>query len=179
MASKECVLIAIVAAAGDTGLDRAQLQKSVFLVGEEFDEKLPSDFYQFRPYMYGPFAQEVYTDVERLYDGQVVETLTGERNRPSYRLAHGVRTGLCDLPEDLQTGVRRIVEWVKSMSFKELVRAIYYLYPDQQLNSVFDNYTDDKAQAESFQRSFSEIVAGGGRPALELVDELFVGKVDG
>jgi len=44
MATKESVLIAIVAAAGESGLGRAQLQKSVFLVREEFDGELPSDF---------------------------------------------------------------------------------------------------------------------------------------
>ena len=59
MTSKENVLIAVVAAAGETGLDRVQLQKSMFLAGEEFGGYLPSDFYQFRPYMYGPFSQEI------------------------------------------------------------------------------------------------------------------------
>lgn len=172
VASKACVLIAIVAAAGDTGLDRAQLQKSVFLVGEEFNEKFPLDFYQFQPYMYGPFAQEVYSDIERLYDGMVVETFTGRRGRPFYRLAPGASTGLCSLPEELESGVRQIVEWVKGMSFKELVRAVYYLYPDQQLNSVFDDYSDEKAQEESFARSFSEIAKGGGQPVSELINEL-------
>ena len=55
-ASRESILIAIIAAAGEDGLDRVQLQKSAFLVGEEFEGKL-IDFYQFRPYMYGPFSQ--------------------------------------------------------------------------------------------------------------------------
>ena len=51
-------------------------------------------------------------------------------------------------------------------------RAVYHLYPEQRQNSIVQDYSDDKAQEESFQRGFSEIVAGGGRPALELVDEL-------
>ena len=147
--SRERVLIAIVAAAGDTGLDRGQLQKSVFLVGQEFDEKLPSDFYQFAPYMYGPFTQDVYSDVERLSDGRMVETLTGKRGRVAYRLAPDASAGLGSLPDDLEAGVGRIVEWVKSMTFNELVRAIYYLYPEQQRASVFDDYSDEKAQEES------------------------------
>lgn len=171
--SRERVLVAIVAAAGDTGLDRAQLQKTVFLVGQEFDDKLPADFYQFRPYMYGPFTQEVYSDVERLTDGLVVETLTGKRGRVAYRLAPDTSVALGSLPDDLEAGVGRIVAWVKSMTFNELVRAIYYLYPEQQRNSIFDDYTNEKAQEESFKRGFDEIAAGGGRPALELADELF------
>ncbi|MCY3832087.1 MAG: hypothetical protein OXG85_03655 [Chloroflexi bacterium] len=178
MASRECILIAILAAAGEDGLDRVQLQKSVFLVGEEFDGKVPSDFYQFRPYMYGPFAQDVYTDLDRLCDGLVIEALAGTGSRPSYRLAPGAPTKLCglsDLSEDLESGIRQIVGWVTSMSFNELVRAIYHLYPEQRQNSVFQDYSDEKAQEESFQRGFSEIAAGGGRPALELVDDLLEG----
>ena len=171
-ASRERVLIAIVASAGDTGLDRAQLQKAAFLVSEEFDEHLPSDFYKFQPYMYGPFTDEVYRDVERLCDGRVLETITGERGRLSYRLVRDNGTAVCSLPDYLQSGINKIVDWVKSMSFDELVRAIYYLYPEQQRNSIFDDYSDEKAQVESFQRSFAEIAAGGGRPALELAEEL-------
>ncbi len=179
MASKEHVLIAIVAAAGDDGLDRLQLQKSVFLVGEEYTEKLPADFYAFRPHMYGPFAQAIYNDVERLSDGPIIDVIAGGRGRPAYRLVPGATTGLFDLPEDLETGIRRIVEWVTNMPFDELVRAIYFLYPEQRQNSVYEGYSDEKAQEESFQRGFSEIAARGGRPALELADDLIVDSVDG
>jgi len=178
MASKENVLIAIVAAAGDAGLDRLQLQKSVFLVGEEFDEKLPSDFYKFRPYMFGPFAQTLYNDIDRLSDGPVIEAFTGKSGRISYRLVPGTTIGMYGLPEDLESSIGQIVGWVTNMSFNELVRAVYYLYPDQRENSVFQSYSDEKAQEESFQRGFSEIAAGGGRPALELADELFTETVD-
>jgi len=176
MASKENVLIAIVAAAGEAGLDRAQLQKSVFLVGEEFDGELPPDYYQFRPYMYGPFAQGVYADIDRLSDGPMIETFPGDDGRPFYRFVSSATTGMFALSEDLKAVIRRIVEWVTSMSFNELVRAIYYLYPDQRENSVFQGYSDEKAQEESFQRGFSEIAAGGGRSALELADELLSGR---
>lgn len=175
MASRECILIAIVAAAGEAGLERVQQQKSVFLVAEEFDGRLPADFYQFRPNMYGPFAQEVYAGLERLRDGLVIEALAGADGRPSYRLAPGAATGLCglsDLSEDLESGIRQIVVWVTGMSFNELVRAIYHLTPEQRENSVLRDYSDEKAQEESFQRGLSEIAAGGGRPVLELVDEL-------
>ena len=175
MASRECILIAIVAAAGEAGLERVQLQKSVFLAGEEFDGRLPANFYQFQPYMYGPFAQEVYADLERLRDGLVIEAVTSAGGRPSYRTAPGATTGLCgssDLSEDLASGIKQIVGWVMGMSFDELVRAVYHLYPEQRENRVFQDYSDEKAQEESFQRGFSEIAAGGGRPALELIDEL-------
>ena len=170
--SRERVLIAVVAAAGEAGLDRVQLQKSVFLIGQEFDGELTADFYQFQPYMYGPFAQEVYADIERLSDGPMIETFPGDDGRPIYRFVPSSAAGLFSLSDDLKSVITRIVAWVTSMPFDELVRAVYYLYPEQRENSVYQGYSDEKAQEESFVRGFSEIAAGGGRPALELADEL-------
>ena len=172
VASRESILIAIVAAAGDNGLDHSQLQKSVFLVGEELKDRLPDNFYRFDPYMYGPYSQGVRNDIDRLCDGPLVDISTDNRNRPWYSLGSNAKRYLLRLPEDLASGVRKIVEWVTSMPFDELVRAVYYLYPEQRANSIFQGYTDEKAEEESFQRAFSEIAAGKGRPALELVDEL-------
>jgi len=172
MASKENVLIAIVAAAGETGLDRAQLQKSVFLVGKEFDRELPSDFYQFQPYLYGPFAQGVYADIERLSDGPMIETFPGDDGRPFYRLAENNTDLHYSLSNTLESGVKNIVGWVSRMSsFYELVRAIYFLYPEQRENSVLQ-YSEKLAQEESLVRSFRDIAAGRTRSVDKLIAEL-------
>ncbi len=171
VASREDILIAIVEAAGHHGLDRLQLQKSVFLVGEEFNGKLPTNFYQFRPHSYGPFAPTVYSDIERLCDGPLVNVAYDSRNRPRYSQEPSVKSDMPRLSEELASGVQDIVDWVTSMSFDELVRAIYYLYPEQQKNSQFD-YSEELAMEEYFRRAFHEIKTGKGRPALELADEL-------
>lgn len=172
VANRESILIAIIAAAGDGGLCRVQLQKSAFLVGEEFQGRLPENFYRFRPYMYGPFAQEIYTDVERLSDGPIIETFFGEDGRPSYRLARGAKSWRYSLSDDLECGVKRVVSWVSRMSsFDELVRAIYFLYPEQRENSVFE-YSEDLAEEESLARSFRDMAAGRTRPVDELIVEL-------
>lgn len=179
VANRESILIAIIAAAGDDGLSRVQLQKSAFLVGEEFEGRLPENFYQFRPYMYGPFAQEIYADVDRLSDGLMIETFLGAGGRPSYRLAHDARSFRYGLSDDLECGVKRVVGWVSRMSsFDELVRAIYFLYPEQRENSVFD-YSDDLAEEESLERSFRDLAAGRTRPADELIVELQDRDADG
>ncbi len=169
--NRESVLIAIIAAAGDDGLDRAQLQKSAFLVREEFEARLPSDFYQFRPYMYGPFAQQIYTGIERLSDGPMIETLAGNDERPLYRLTRDSASWQFDLPEDLESGVKRIVRWVSTMSFDELVRAIYYMFPEQRENSIF-RYSEKLAEEESLARSFRDMAAGRTRSVDELIAEL-------
>ena len=171
-ANRESVLIAIIAAAGEAGLGRVQLQKAAFLVGEEFEGRLPENFYQFQPYMYGPYAQEIFSDVERLSDGLVIETFPGDDGRPAYRLARDAASWRYDLSHDLEAGVKRVVEWVSRMaSFNELVRAVYYLYPEQRENSVFE-YSEDLAVEESLVRSIRDIAAGRTRPADELLAEL-------
>lgn len=172
VANRESILIAIIAAAGDSGLGRVQLQKSAFLVGEEFQGRLPENFYRFRPYMYGPFAQEIYADVERLSDGPIIETLFGNDGRPSYRLARDAKSWRYSLSDDLERGVKRIVGWVSRMSsFDELVRAIYFLYPEQRENSVFE-YSEVLAEEEGLVRSFRDMAAGRTRPVDELIVEL-------
>ena len=164
-------MIAIIAAAGDAGLDRVQLQKAAFLVGEEYDGALPENFYRFEPYFYGPFSQEVYADVERLCDGPLVETVQVADSRPKYRLA--VEPALRrPLSHDLESCIYENVGWVSRMqSFGELLRAIYYLYPEQRENSLFE-YAEDRAIEESLARSFRDLAEGRTRPVDELLAEL-------
>ncbi len=170
-ANKESVLIAIIAAAGDDGLDRVQLQKSAFLVGEEFEGRL-KEYYRFQPYMYGPFAQEIYADVERLSDGPMIETFTSNDGRQLYRLGHDAASWRQNLSDDLESGVKRVVDWISGMSsFYELVRAIYFLYPEQRENSVLP-YSEDLAQEESLTRSFRDMAAGRTRSVDELIAEI-------
>jgi len=169
-ATREIVLIAIIAAAGENGLDRVQLQKSAFLVGEEFEGKL-KNYYQFKPYMYGPFAQDIYTDVERLSDGPMIETFFDD-GRQWYRIVRDKNSWQFSLTDELESGVQRIVGWVSRMSsFYELVRAIYYLYPEQRENSVLP-YSEELAIEESIARGLRDMAAGRTRSVDDLIAEL-------
>ncbi|MCY4061883.1 MAG: hypothetical protein OXG53_05925 [Chloroflexi bacterium] len=163
-------MIAIIAAAGENGLDRVQLQKSAFLVGEEFEGKL-KNYYQFKPYMYGPFAQDIYTDVERLSDGPMIETFFDD-GRQWYRIVRDTNSWQFSLTDELESGVKRIVGWVSRMSsFYELVRAIYYLYPEQRENSVLP-YSEELAIEESIARGLRDMAAGRTRSVDDLIAEL-------
>src|SRR3989442_2578847 len=48
------------------GLSPAQLQKSLYLLGEAFPNELGPDFYKFRSINAGHFSQQIYTDAEAL-----------------------------------------------------------------------------------------------------------------
>jgi len=136
------VTLLVIAAAGDAGLTPVQIMKSVFLVGKCGLPDLPSDFYLFSPYNYGPFNPSVYRDVEMLVnEGLVFETREAGRNWSKYIIApQGIRYA-----EDLKHHVAHefsnyigeVVTWVKSLTFSQLLQAIYAKYPEMRENSVF------------------------------------------
>ena len=130
----------VINAAGDSQLSPVQLQKSLFLIRENLPEAVGDDFYEFVPYSYGPFCAEVYQDAERLQvrngfvhieQGQYKQysVTPAGRNRSTEIESH--------LAPETVDYVHRVVAWAKSLSFNELVQAIYQKYPEYRVNSVF------------------------------------------
>jgi hypothetical protein len=119
------------------GLDRAKLMKSLFLLGREQPQQVEPNFYDFRPYLYGPFDSRVYSDVSKLVDRGLVAVSPG----PTYSVtaagyAEGQRlAGLA--PRSALDYLRAVVRWIKPLSFRQLIQAIYDRYPDTKTNSVF------------------------------------------
>jgi hypothetical protein len=133
----------VIAAAKRPGLSPVQLQKSLFLLGEELDPaELGDSFYEFAPYNYGPFDVAVYQDAERLADeGLVAITRTAERRWALYEStgdgaakAKSLRT---EASSHAVEYLDRVVAWVQRLSFHDLVRAIYAQFPEYRANSVF------------------------------------------
>jgi len=120
-------------------LSPVQLQKSLFLLGENLDTG--EGFYRFVAYDYGPFCKSVYTDAEDL----AREGLVGIGNMPwGHRSFWATPEGLraaevlrARLSAEARDYMARVVEWVRKVSFKDLVMAIYEAYPSMRANSVF------------------------------------------
>ena len=64
MERKDFLLMMV--AAGAMPVTPVQLQKCLFLLGENLQEEIPNPFYAFEPYHYGPFDAEVYSDADHL-----------------------------------------------------------------------------------------------------------------
>src|SRR5580658_189044 len=65
----------VIAAGGGAPLSPVQLQKSLFLIGENLtaSQLCVKKFYPFRPYDYGPFNAQIYRDAEELdFEGFIV-----------------------------------------------------------------------------------------------------------
>ncbi len=138
---KNWVLLAV-AAGTEKGVEPVQLQKSLFLLGEHFRKKLGSGYSRFEPYDYGPFCKEVYEDAEDLQLEGLLTTnkATGGRWRVYRVTDKGAEASECireTVNENAVEYIESIVKWTQSLTFSELVSAIYIEFPKYKSRSVF------------------------------------------
>lgn len=132
----------VISVAGTAGLSPVQLQKSLFLIGENLPKEVGESFYKFEPYDYGPFDARIYEDARLLtLEGLVATSSVAGKDWVYYRVtpkgdeaARRISTGVS--PQALDY-VKKVVAWVQHLSFVELITAIYRAYPQYQVNSVF------------------------------------------
>lgn len=142
ISKRDWTLLALALAGGES-LSPVQLQKSVFLLQELLPSgEIAEEVYEFEPHNYGPFCAEVYDDARALAEEGLVSVAQADGQRYSeYTATPGcVSRGKAlagSLPPDVGDHARRIVEWVRSQSFRSLVSAIYERYPDYRVNSFF------------------------------------------
>jgi hypothetical protein len=120
-----------------------QVQKLFFVLDRNIPNALDEgEAFHFVPYDYGPFDSDVYRELEHwAYSGMAEVTQAGQFSMKTFRLtALGQREGerlLQELPERFQAYIREVSMFVRSLSFSDLVSAIYKAYPEMKANSVF------------------------------------------
>ena len=146
MLRREDWCLLVLGAADGAPLQPVQLQKSLFLIGENVKPAangLSAGFYAFEPYDYGPFDSDVYADADELVSEglAIVATRPGRSYREYAATPLGVKRAAviaARLPSEARDYVRRVVDWARTRSFSEIVRAIYENYPEQRARSVFN-----------------------------------------
>ena len=141
MNRRHLVLAALSVAKGATHTP-VQVQKLFFLIDQEISDQVGGPHFDFEPYNYGPFDQEVYRELDALAEDGYVE-MVPQSTWSSYRLtdegqAEGTRH-LAALDRTARTYIRQASEFVRSLSFTDLVSAIYKAYPKMRENSVFQH----------------------------------------
>ena len=133
------LLLKFIAAAEGKPLTPAQLQKVAFLLGMECNNYMPDDYYSFRKYDYGPFSAEIYRDAEQLErEGKITIFINSRGGWREYAATvRGFMTEIEDMPEEVSSFIVDKVKWARELSFQELVREIYKMYPVYRENSVF------------------------------------------
>jgi hypothetical protein len=143
MKPRDWTLLTLAMAKG-RNLQPVQLQKALFLLSRELTpvELGTSDFYNFDAYDYGPFSANIYSDAETLESEGLVEISRPPAVR--FRLFKATSQGIAEssrlidsLPESARDYLGRVVPWVETHSFNEIVRYVYQKFPEMRANSVF------------------------------------------
>jgi len=136
-------LLALLGSGNAAELDPVRIMKGLFVFTKEAPELwVPAEHrYEFVAYDYGPCSFEVYRDLDRLEAaGYVVSSETPWRSWKTYRLSDKGREFLrgVSVGAEAREYLRRIHDFVTSLSFDRLLRVIYQKYPDFAVNSVFN-----------------------------------------
>ena len=138
---QDWLLLALSKSPGGT-MSPVQIQKALFLFGQELGGSLGTKFYSFEPYDYGPFDSAIYADLRRMTgQGQVRGEWSPGRSWKIYAITEPGRKAALVLHNDANARhaefLGRTVAWVRKRSFSELLRSVYAAYPDFAVNSVF------------------------------------------
>lgn len=140
---RRSIVLAVLGTAEGRPFSPVQLQKSLFLLQKNVPSLFDSNStFNFSPYDYGPFDKAVYDEASAL----AMAGLAQVENSPhvGYRQYSVSDAGLARAREALNLlaphdadYIKRVSEWVRSLSFAALVRSIYEAYPEMRANSVF------------------------------------------
>ncbi|MET4802505.1 hypothetical protein [Bradyrhizobium sp. LB11.1] len=140
MTRSEMVLAALAAAGQNATFTPVQVQKLFFLLDKEAAHLLGGPYFQFAPHDYGPFDRAVYDEL----DGLAKNDLTIVQSTGRYRVyglsQEGFQEGSKALDKfsgNAKSYVSDVANWVRRLTFEQLVASIYNRYPDMKVNSVF------------------------------------------
>lgn len=125
-------------------LDPVRIMKGMFVLSKEAPiQWLPADErYQFEPYHYGPCAFDIYGDLDALIAEGFVSfaELPGASWKKYTVTASGAEAALAEasrMNPGLVQYINSVRDFVCSLSFSGLLKAIYQKYPEYAVNSVF------------------------------------------
>jgi hypothetical protein len=141
MERSDWALLVIAAAKGEP-FDPIQLQKALFLLGENLALNGKEDYYSFQPYNYGPFDKAVYADASSLAEkGYINAARMHGRSWSSYCVTPPGLSEAEKLRSKLEESqcefIDSLVSWLRKLSFEQLLSYIYQKYPSFAQNSMF------------------------------------------
>ncbi|MFO1430528.1 MAG: hypothetical protein U1F76_10380 [Candidatus Competibacteraceae bacterium] len=140
MNRSDVVLATIALQGAEVLLSPVQVQKLFFILDREISYSIGGPHFHFKPYDYGPFDADVYSEIEKLVEAGLAQIDKGYQYR-IYRLTdEGLKKGLKladNLPESARKYIVTVGSFVRRLSFQELVSSIYKKYPEMREKSVF------------------------------------------
>jgi hypothetical protein len=140
MTKRELILAAL-SANGINEHTPVQIQKLLFLIDKNIGHQLGGPIFNFQPYDYGPFDASIYSELRQLQSEGLVSSIPTPNGWEVYYLtSSGYEIGRNIFPmlhPNLASYISELSRFVRSLSFGELVSAIYREYPEMKVNSVF------------------------------------------
>ena len=135
----QVVLAGMAAGGAKAQFNPVQAQKIFFIFDRVIPDKIDGPHFAFAPYHFGPFDKDVYHELYALRrTGQVA--INHARRYPRYALTEtGFRLGeetLRACPPSTARYFRDVAQWIQSLPFPELLKAIYARFPDMAQNSL-------------------------------------------
>ena len=138
---RESLVLAALAPANGASHTPVQLQKLLFLIDRSVNDKVGGPHFDFEPYDYGPFDKDVYSTIEQLALKGLVKTEDSGRGWKKFALTSEGQNLAESQLETLDANTRdyfgKLSRFVLSLSFTQLVSAIYKSFPEMKVNSVF------------------------------------------
>jgi uncharacterized protein YwgA len=115
-------------------MDRIHIMKALFLVWHRSGQNIPG-FFQFQPYLYGPYSREVYDSLDQLLkENLIVQPPHPAQEWANYYLTRRGQALAEQLGEGCQPGMvarlNQVVEEVSQLDFKMLLRRVYREAPE-------------------------------------------------
>ena len=135
--------VIILAMQGGHKFTPVQIQKLFFLIDKNIGSNIGGPFFSFQPYDYGPFDKNLYKELVALEAQQLVSINTEyDTTRRSYQLTEQGQSKAAaisqSVPESIRKYMTELSDFVRKLSFVELVSAVYKAYPDMKVNSIFN-----------------------------------------
>ena len=143
----DIVAAAFAAAGPGAEFDPLRAQKLLFLIDRVVSQRIGGPFFDFRPYLYGPFDRAVYDVIRKLVAvGHAQTDASGPHHRhlltdAGYR--HGVAV-LGSFPDPVADYVERAAAWVLLVPYRRMLAAIYREYPEMAVKSVVGDLGGDR-----------------------------------
>jgi hypothetical protein len=140
MTREELVLASLAAAGENASFSPVQVQKLLFLIDREAAEHVSGPHFSFKPYDYGPFDRAEYEVLDLLEIKRLIRAYHNGRYQLYALTEEGFEHGSATLQRTsapARSYIEQAAEWVRGLSFSQLVAAIYSRYPDMKVNSVF------------------------------------------
>lgn len=132
-------VLAAMAPAGNGGFSRVQMQKALFLLERNIPDLIDGPHFDFKPHFYGPFDPDVYRALEALARCDYLAIAPGQPS-PMYSLTpSGLERGRSELEkldQSAQKYFRTVVDFVRTVTFQQLVSSIYDAYPEMAESSL-------------------------------------------